>query len=180
MEAVIVIDMLAEFVSGKLKTERAMRIVPNLKKLIQSARGRGVPIIYTNDAHLSVDFELTKWGKHAMKGTKGAEVIPQLKPATGDYVLEKRTYSSFFETGLDPLLRKLRVDTIVLTGLYTNVCLQHTAADAFFKGYRIVVLKDATEAASEQELQQGLRYMKRMYDAEITETDTIIKRWTKA
>ncbi|MFQ6065559.1 MAG: cysteine hydrolase family protein, partial [Candidatus Bathyarchaeia archaeon] len=153
MEALIVIDMLNDFVTGKLKTERAKHIIPNIKKLIQTARKADVPVIYSNDAHLPVDSELHKWGGHAMKGTEGAEVIPQLKPSGGDYVLEKRTYSGFFETGLDLLLRDMDVDTIVLTGLHTNICVRHTAADGFFRGYRIVVPKDATEALSDQEYQ---------------------------
>ena len=179
MEALIVIDMLNDFITGKLKTERAKHIIPNIKRLIQAARAADVPMIYANDAHLPADSELKKWGKHAMKGTRGAEVIPQLKPAKGDYVLDKRTYSGFFETGLDLLLREMGVDTIVLTGLDTNICVIHTAADAFFRGYKIVVTEDATEALSEQEYQEGLQYLKKVYDAEITETDEVIKRWSR-
>ncbi|MFQ5758766.1 MAG: isochorismatase family protein, partial [Candidatus Bathyarchaeia archaeon] len=72
------------------------------------------------------------------------------------------------------------VDTIVLTGLHTNICVRHTAADGFFRGYRIVVPKDATEALSTQEYQQGLEYLKKVYDAEITETDKTIKRWSQS
>jgi len=162
VEALIVIDMLNDFVTGKLKAERAKRIVPNIKRLIQVARTADVPIIYANDAHLPADSELKKWGKHAMKGTRGAEVIPQLKPNKGDYVLEKRTYSGFFETGLDLLLRELNVDSIVLTGLHANMCIR----------------QDATEALSEQEYQQGLEYLKEIYDAEITETDRLVRRWS--
>jgi nicotinamidase-related amidase len=180
VEALIVIDMLNDFVTGKLKNERAKHIIPNIKRLIEAAREAGVPVIYSSDAHLPVDSELERWGEHAMKGTKGAEVIPQLKPANGDYVLEKRTYSGFFETGLDLLLREIGVDTIVLTGLDTNICVLHTAADGFFRGYKIVVPKDATEALNEQEYLQGLEYLKRIYDAEITETDKIIKRWSES
>lgn len=179
MEALIVIDMLNDFITGKLKTERAQRIIPNLKKLIQAARDKKVPVIYSNDAHLPVDFELNKWGGHAMKGTKGAEVIPQLEPAEGDYVLEKRTYSGFFETGLDLLLRKLKVDTIVLAGLHANICLRHTAADGFFRGYSIIVPKDATEAFSDEEYERGLGYLEKVYGAEITETETMITRWAE-
>jgi nicotinamidase-related amidase len=115
-----------------------------------------------------------------MKGTKGAEVIPQLKPGENDYVVEKRTYSGFFETGLDLLLREMDIDIIVLTGLHTNICIRHTAADGFFRGYRIVVPKDATEALSEQEYQDGLEYLKKVYDAEITEIDKIIRRWSES
>ena len=179
MEVLIVVDMLNDFVTGKLKTERAKHIIPNLKRLIQAARATDVPVIYTNDAHLQTDSELKKWGEHAMKGTRGAKVIPQLKPGKGDYVLEKRTYSGFFDTELDLLLRKLGVDTIILTGLDTNICVRHTAADGFFRGYRIVVPRDATEALTEQDYQQGLAYMKRAYDAEITEIDEIVKRWSR-
>ena len=180
MEALIVIDMLNDFVTGKLKTERDKHIIPNIKRLTRAARDADVPVIYSNDAHLPVDSELDKWGGHAMKGTAGAEVIPQLKPSESDYVLEKRTYSGFFETGLDLLLREMDVDTIVLTGLHTDICVRHTAADGFFRGYKIVVPKDATEALSEQEYRQGLEYLKKVYDAEITETDEIVKRWSRS
>jgi len=133
MEAVVVIDMLEDFVTGALKCERADRIIPNIKKLVETSRKKTIPIIYSSDAHLPTDFELKKWGKHAMKGTRGAEVISQLKPAKEDIVLEKRAYSGFFETGLDSVLRNLKVDTLILTGLHTNMCVRHTAADAFFQ-----------------------------------------------
>lgn len=177
METVVVVDMLNDFVTGELKCERAQKIIPNIKKLIESARRRGIPVIYSNDAHLEADFELGKWGRHAMKGTKEAEVIPQLKPEKKDYVLEKRVYSGFFESGLDSLLRNLKVDTMILTGLHTNICVRHTAADAFFRGYKIKVPKDATDAFTEKDYQEGLQYLKEMYNAETTETDKIIKEW---
>ena len=177
MEALIIIDMLNDFVIGKLKNERAKHIIPNIKRLTQAARDANVPVIYCNDAHLPADQELKKWGEHAMKGTEGAEVILQLEPGKGDYVFEKRTYSGFFETELDLLLREMGVDTIILTGLDTNICVRHTAADGFFRGYKIVVPEDATEALSEKEYRQGLEYIKKVYDADITETDNIAERW---
>ncbi|UCE44496.1 MAG: cysteine hydrolase [Candidatus Bathyarchaeota archaeon] len=179
MEALIIIDMLNDFVTGELKTERAKHIIPNIKKLNQATRARGIPVIYSNDAHLSTDSELKKWGRHALKGTKGTEVIPQLKPGKDDYVLGKRTYSGFFETGLDSLLREMSVDTIILTGLHANICVRHTVADGFFRGYRIVVPRDATETPSEQEYEQGFEYLRRIYNAEITETDEMVKKWSK-
>jgi len=177
MEAVIVIDMLNDFVTGELKCERAQKIISNIKRLVESARRKGVPVIYSNDAHLQTDFELGKWGKHAMKGTKEAEVIPELKPEKKDYVLEKRVYSGFFETELDSLLRNLKVDTLVLTGLHTNICVRHTAADAFFRGYKLKVPRDATDAFTEKDYKEGLQYLKEVYNAEITETDKIIREW---
>jgi nicotinamidase-related amidase len=177
---VIVLDMLNDFVTGGLKCERATRIIPNLKKLTMAARKHKVPVIYSNDAHLPVDEEVVeRWGKHAIKGTEGAEVITQLKPQRTDYVVEKRTYSGFHETGLDMLLRSLYrgegVKTVILTGLHTNICVRHTAADAFFRGYKIIVAKDGVEAFTQEDQEQGLKYLKDTYNAKILTVDEIIK-----
>jgi nicotinamidase-related amidase len=179
-KAIMVIDMLNDFVTGNLKSERGGHIVPKLKKLIESARKKGVPVIYSNDAHLPQDAEVVhKWGKHAIKGTKGAEVIPELKPAKKDYIVEKRTYSSFFETGLDSLLRGLHrgegVRTVILGGLHTNICVRHTAADAFFRGYKIIIAKDGVEAFTQKEHEEGLKYLEYAYNAKIMTVDKIIK-----
>ena len=181
-KAVIVLDMLNDFVTGGLKCERAMHIIPNLKKLTVAARRSKVPVIYSNDAHLPTDTEVVRrWGKHAIRGTKGAQVIPQLKPTAKDYVLEKRTYSSFFETGLDSLLRSLYrgegVKTVVLGGLHTNICIRHTAADAFFRGYKTIIAKDGVQAFTQEEHEEGLKYLKYAYNAKISTVDQIIREF---
>ncbi|MBC7120857.1 MAG: cysteine hydrolase, partial [Candidatus Methanosuratus sp.] len=126
-KALIIIDMLNDFVTGTLKCERAALIIPNLKKLISAAHAHDVPVIFSNDAHYPQDAEVVnKWGEHAIKGTKGAGVIPELKPSKKDYIVEKRTYSSFYETGLEPLLRSMYggkgADTLILCGLHTHIC----------------------------------------------------------
>lgn len=182
--AIIVIDMLNDFVTGDLQCERAAKIIPNIKKLVEAARKHDVPVIYSNDAHYLQDAEVVhKWGKHAIKGTKGAEVIPELKPTKKDYVVEKRTYSGFYETGLDPLLRSLYngegVKTVVLCGLHTNICVRHTAADAFFRGYKIIVAKDCVEAFTQEDHEQGLKYLEYVYNAKILTADEIIRQFAK-
>jgi nicotinamidase-related amidase len=180
--AVVVIDMLNDFVTGKLEVERTKYIIPNLKRLVEAARENGVPVIYSNDAHYPQDVEVTrKWGNHAIKGTEGAEVIPELKPAEKDYVVEKRTYSGFYETGLDPLLRSLYkgegAKTVILGGLHTHMCVRHTAADAFFRGYRIIVAKDCVEAFTREEHEEGLKYLEYVYNAKIMTVDEIIREF---
>ncbi len=176
-EAVLVIDMLNDFVTGKLRCERADRIIPRLQTFLVEARKAGVPVIYSGDAHLKEDFELRIWGEHAMKGTKGAEVIPELKPESFDFVLEKRTYSAFFETGLDQLLRSIGVTRLYITGLHTNICDRHTSADAFFRGYELVVLEDGVEAFDQKAHDEGLIYLKGNYGAEIKTTEQVIAMW---
>jgi nicotinamidase-related amidase len=182
-KAVIVIDMLNDFVTGELKCERALRIIPNIKKLITAARQHGIPVIYSNDAHLPIDEEVVaKWGKHAIKGTKGAEVIPELEPTKKDYIVEKRTYSGFYETGLDMLMRSLYesegVKTVLLTGLHTNMCVRHTAADAFFRGYKITIAEDGVEAFTKEDQEQGLAYLKNVYNAKVMTVGQIVKEFS--
>lgn len=182
---VIIIDVLNDFVTGELKTERAGKIIQPLKKLVEAARKQGVPVVYSNDAHYKNDFEVVhKWGGHAIKGTPGAEVIPELQPKEQDFIVEKRTYSSFYETGLDSLLRSLYKEegtkTVILGGLHTNICVRHTSADAFFRGYKILIAKDGVEAFTEEAHASGLAYLKDVYNAEIKIVDEIIKEFAKA
>lgn len=175
--AVLVIDMLNDFVKegGALRVERAERIVPKLRSLLEWARQKGIPVIYACDAHIKgVDRELELWGEHAIKGTWGAQVIEELKPREGDYVVEKRRYSAFFATDLDLLLRELNVDTLILTGLVTNVCVQHTAADAYFRGYRLVVVSDCCEALTAEDHEAALEYMRRVYGADVKTAEQVM------
>jgi len=181
-KVVIIIDMLNDFVTGDIKTERAKHPIPALKKLVEASRKHNIPIIYSNDAHYLTDPEVVqRWGNHAIKGTKGAEVIPELKPTAKDYIVEKRTYSGFYETGLDPLLRSLYngegVKAVILGGLHTNICVRHTAADAFFRGYKIIIAKDGVEAFTQEEHEQGLKYLEYTYNAKIMTVDEIIKEF---
>jgi len=176
-EAVLVIDMLNDFVDGKLRCDRAQLIIPKIDRLNSAARRNGVSVVYLNDAHYRSDFENKRWGVHALVETEGAQVIKILEPHKKDYVIEKRTYSGFFETGLDPLLRSLKVEAVYLTGLHTNICARHTAADAFFRGYQVVAVEDGLQAFSEKDHNDGLDYMKFAYGAQVRKVDDIIKAW---
>jgi len=174
--AVVVVDMVNDFVTGTLKCESAVKVVPNIRRLLDFARKKGVPIIYVNDAHLpGIDEEFEIWPEHAVVGTRGAEVVEELKPVMGDYVVQKRRYSAFFGTYLDLLLRELEVDTLVLVGLVTNVCIQNTAGDAFFRGYRVIVPKDCVETVDEEAQKAGIEYMKTFYGCKITNVDELMK-----
>ena len=180
--AVIIIDMLNDFVTGELRAERASRVIQPLRKLVEAARKKGIPVIYSNDAHYPRDFEVVhKWGGHAIKGTPGAEVIPELQPKEKDFAVEKRTYSGFYETGLEPLLRSLYsgegVKTVILGGLHTNICVRHTSAGAFFRGYKIVIAEDGVEALTEEAHREGLKYLKNVYNAEIKTVDEILEEF---
>ncbi len=177
-KALIIVDMLNDFVrpNGKLYVPKAEEIIPNIKALKQAFKERNLPVIYTNDSHLpGVDAELKLWGEHAVRGTPGAQVVDELKPEEGDFVVTKRRYSAFFGTDLDILLRELGVDEVVLTGVATNVCVLHTAADAFFRGYKVTVVSDGTMAVPAEDQNRWLEYMKTVYGAKVARTTEIIE-----
>ncbi len=177
MQAVLIVDMVNDFVTGKLPCKRAERIIPHIGELADAAREANVPVIYSGDAHLPTDFELEVWGEHAMKGSKGAEIIPELSAKPGDYVLEKRTYDCFFETPLDTVLRAEDVDNLIITGLHTNICDRHTTAAAFFRGYKVTIPEDGVDAMDEEAHRSGLEYLKTVYGAGITKVNAITKKW---
>ncbi len=175
MKALIVIDMLNDFVTGSLKCDRAQRIIPHIRKLIDAFRKSNQLVIFANDSHIATDFEMERWGAHAIEGTEGAKVIPELAVNKKDIIIGKHAYSSFFETPLDSVLRSHKVDTIVLTGLHTHLCVRHTAADAFFRGYKIVVPENGVDSFTVEDHEAGLAYLKEYYSAKITDSATIIK-----
>ena len=176
--AILVVDMLNDFVTGALKCDRGLAIVPQTARLLDGARKAGIPVIFCNDAHVKgIDHELKLWGDHAIAGTKGAEVIPELHLCDKDYVVPKRRYSGFFHTDRDLLLHELGVDTVVMTGLHTHMCVRHTTADAYCLGYNIVVAKDATDCFTQEDYDYGIQYLVGTYGAEITDVDTLLAKW---
>ena len=164
--AILVVDMLNDFVTGALGCDRARAIIKPTQELLNGARKKHVPIIFCNDSHhKGIDNELKLWGDHAIRGTTGAEVIPELPVFDEDYVILKRRYSSFFQTDLDLLLKELGVNTVIITGLHTHMCCRHTAADAFQNNYDVIFAKEATNSFTEEDYLYGLKYAKEVYGA---------------
>ena len=175
--ALIIIDMLNDFVRGALASPSAKEIVPNIRRLIAEARKLKIPVVYVCDAHYpSIDWELKVWGPHALAGTEGAEVVDELKPEQGDFVVRKRRYSGFFQTDLGILLRELSADTLILTGIDASICVSHTAADAFYRGYALIVPRDGIATFDPRDKEWAVQYIKKVYGAEITTTEELISR----
>ena len=98
--ALVVVDMIREHLDrgGPLEVPRARAIVPALKARIERARKGGVPVVYVIDEHDPDDADLDAlegWGAHAIRGSEGTEVWPELAPAPGNVIVKKATYSAF-------------------------------------------------------------------------------------
>lgn len=177
--AILVNDMLDDFVHGKLRSERAKDIIPHIRLLLNAAKQRKIPIFYCNDEHFQIDPELRLWGEHAMKGTKGAKVVKELEPSLDDYIIPKRAYGSFDGTNLERLLKSTYdgkgADTLIITGIHTHICVAHTVYGAFIRRYNIIIAEDAVNAFTEKDHREGLEYVRNNYGACIKKVSDIIK-----
>jgi nicotinamidase-related amidase len=156
--AIIVVDMLKDNLkesSRNLYFHRGRAILPNLQRLLAESRKRRFPIIFACDSFLKDDFIFKGRMKvHSLRGTKGAEVVNDLKPAPADIILPKRRFSAFFKTDLDQTLRTLGVDTIIVTGMTMEVCVLMTVMDGLSHDFSAIILEDCTTSRS-KEFHQG-------------------------
>jgi ureidoacrylate peracid hydrolase len=158
---IVVIDMLNEFCKpgGAMVLPGYERLVPPQKLVIAAGREAGCPILFVVDTHrrnMRQDREFLKRIPHCLDGTWGARVIDDLDPRPDDIYIVKRRYSAFFNTDLDLTLRDLRVDTLVIFGVVTNICVRSTVHDAFFLGYQVIVPEDCVAATGPREQESSL------------------------
>jgi ureidoacrylate peracid hydrolase len=177
--AVLIVDMLNDFLveGGKMVLPGGHRIVPYQKQLIRAGRKAGFPIIYINDAHrpgLKVDREFLKRGQHCIEGTWGAQVIDSLTPEPEDLIVIKRRFSGFYETDLDLTLKDSGIDTLIVMGVVTNICVRSTIHDAFFRGYQVIVPRDCVEATGPREQESSL-YDVETHFGEVTDSAAILQ-----
>jgi len=170
-EALLVIDMLNDFVKegAPLEVPETREVIPAIKREIENARRDGKPVIYICDAHKPEDREFSKfgWPPHAIEGTEGAQVVDELMPIEEDYIVKKTTYSGFYNTDLDDVLKKLDVDSLRLTGCVTHICVMFTASDAVLRDYKVSVVSDAVAGLDKEDHEAGLRIMKNVLGVKI-------------
>ena len=178
----VILDMLNDFVDGALANPAAKPIIGKIDQLAHAARNRdGWVVVYVNDAHRPGDLEFEVFGEHALAGSPGAEVVPELTPEEGDIVVPKRFYSAFTQTDLDATCRVHNIGKMVVVGQHTNCCCRHTTYDAFLRGIEVAVVSDATclfepMVGDKYDEAQGeaLRYLTTFYNSEVFETRELI------
>jgi nicotinamidase-related amidase len=174
MKALIIVDMLKDFVGGELANPRAQRIIPALERLLAHAREAGWVVVFSNDAHRPGDPELKVWGEHAMEGTPGAEVIPELEPREGEIVSPKRHYGAFDETRLAEELRERGVEEVVIAGQHTHICVRHSSYGALKAGFDVTVPRDAVCAFEGVDEDDALEYLTMAYKANVTTVEELV------
>lgn len=170
-KALLIIDMLNDFVleGAPLEVPDTRKVLPVIKKEIETARAKNISIIYICDAHDKEDREFSKfnWPAHAIDGTKGAEVVDEIKPEQDDIIIKKTTYSSFYNTTLDDTLKKLGVDNLILTGCVTHICILFAASEAVLRDYKVAVIEGGVAGLEKEDHEAAIRIMKNVLGVNI-------------
>lgn len=153
--------------SGAPAHAKSQNIVENVKHLAEAARSAGMPVIHV---HYIVEPEARGLKQNAplfigvkdsgalVRGSWGAAPVDGLEPQQGDHVVEKMRMNGFYDTRLDALLRGLGAATIVITGAWTNMSIEHTARHGADAGYEVLVVSDGTSTTGEEWQNAALNY----------------------
>lgn len=146
--ALLIIDMQQEdgFVLENLDT-----VVTHAAALLDTARRQRVPVIYTRHINQADGRDLPRGEPLAADGgpsgyragTRQVEIIERLAPRPDELIIDKGRYSAFHRTDLDARLKTLEIDTLIVSGVLTDVCVLSTVFDAFALGYHIRLVSDA-------------------------------------
>ena len=160
--ALVVIDMEEGFLNenSPLYIKQAADTVPALAKVIAEARNRKIPVFFVNRIYRKdgSDVEACRYdnwlagGRCLAPNSTGdcsIQVPEAFTPQEGDYTIIKPRFSAFFQTELDLILRRLRVDTVILTGTTTPNCIRATCYDGLSLDYNVAIIEDCCSSRSE-------------------------------
>ncbi|HLI57389.1 MAG TPA: cysteine hydrolase [Actinomycetota bacterium] len=128
--------------------------IDRVVELVAACHGASIPVIFVQEVHRPdlVDFGRELDGSesiHCVEGAPGTELVDELRPGPGDYFVPKRRYSCFIGTDFEILLRGLGIQTLLLVGGLTDVCVHYTFADAHQRDFHVRVLQDCVGGSSE-------------------------------
>ena len=167
--AVLVVDMLRAFLeegNPLYAGEQARRIIPDVQRLIERELAQGSQIFFICDHHDPDDLEFKMFPPHAIAGTAGAEVIPELAKYPGE-TIPKRRYSAFFDTLLEARLKELKPGKLIICGVLTDICVLHTTADARNRDYEVEIPVDCVASSEETAHHFALEHMEKVLGAKL-------------
>jgi nicotinamidase-related amidase len=164
--ALIIVDMQNDFVrvGAPLEVPDARRTLASNQALIQAFRRRSLPIIFTKFFSHPHYYLLWDWSPQCKPPTKCCwkgherfysdinatrqctDIIDELRPATGDIIIEKSGYGAFHDTDLATKIRSFGLNSVVITGTVTQICVEETAREAFHHGFRATMVEDAVSS----------------------------------
>jgi nicotinamidase/pyrazinamidase len=143
--ALLVTDMLNDFIDprGGLYVGPAGRdIIDFVAQKVQETRAGGGMVIFVCDAHAPDDREFKHFAPHAVKGSWGSGIIPEIPYLAGDSRVDKTRYSALHDTGLEDILRQEGISQVELVGVCTSICILFTAIGLLDRGFPCRVYRE--------------------------------------
>ena len=159
--AVLTNDLQYDLVNKNAERRKAVEAAtPGYAKFLTAMRARGHQVVHLQLINRPDDPVAERYDGFlpVQKGTEGAAVLPEFL-GDGDISVEKHKDSGFYETDLHERLCELGVDTVIVTGMQTQICVQTTAADAFFREYNVWVPTDCVISARPEQTARALEWL---------------------
>lgn len=173
-KALLVVDMLKDFIypDGALHCGSAGQgIVPYTVELVGKFKAAQEPVILIMDAHSVDDNEFTRFPRHCVSGTRGAELIDELDAQLKGYErvlkIPKTRFSGFYHTDLEHFLEDLSPAEIHVVGVCTNICVLYTVEELRNRDYMTIVHAGGVASFDEDAHRWALAQMKTVLGAEV-------------
>ncbi len=176
--ALLVIDMQNYFLdpSSHAFVESGRAMLPNISALVTHFRKAGRPVIFTYFAvkEGEPDPILRWWGESVVDGTEESRLTPELVPQGGELIMRKSSYSSFQGTELEKFLQEKGVQSLVITGVLTNLCCETAAREAFSLGFDVFLPLDAMASFTEDMHISSLTNLSYGFATPLTTSDLLV------
>jgi nicotinamidase-related amidase len=133
-QALVIVDTQIRYVDDEYPLHNRDQFIANLQSLLGRARAAGTPVVYVQ--------HFRKGEEPGQAGLAGIEIHPAIEPQVDEPVIPKRASDSFYQSELDVVLRQLGAETLVITGLQTEQCIDATCRSALSHGYDVVLVSD--------------------------------------
>jgi nicotinamidase-related amidase len=144
-----------------------LAIAPSIANLKKKAKSAGIPVIYVNDNFGKWQSDFRKLVDHCLEdNVRGKPIAELLRPDEQDYFVLKPKHSAFYSTSLELLLRYLKAQTLILTGIAGNICVLFTANDGYMRDFDLVVPQDCIASETEADNQHAIAYMSKVLKAD--------------
>jgi len=180
--ALVIVDAIndLEFPGGAGMLSRAVRMAKNIAALKRRTTALGIPTIYVNDNFGRWRSDFRRTVAHCIdEDVRGQPVAKLLMPDENDYFVLKPKHSGFYNTSLELLLDYLHTETLILTGMATDVCVLFTAADAYMRDLRVIVPRDCVTALTPAAHRSALSQMRTTLKGDIVASSALDSRRLK-
>lgn len=168
--ALLLIDVIndLDFPEAAQLMAHAVPMARRIADFKRRAKRAGIPAVYVNDNFGRWRSDFNAQIEHCLwDGVPGQAIVELLRPDEDDYFVLKPKHSGFFSTTLDTLLEYLGVQTIILSGIATNICVLFTANDAYMRDFRLVVPSDCVASNTEEDNHYALEQIRTVLKADI-------------